>query len=368
MRFWAPSIGLKETSAILRLIRESIEHGTMTSGPQVQKLESDFAHLVGTDYGVATNSCTSALHMILQSAGVKSGDEILTTSVTFAATANAAIFCGARIRFCDIDSETFNIDPRAVQEAITKKTKAVIVVHLGGNPCDMRELEGICSDSRVAMVEDAAHAHGSRIHGRYCGSFGAGGAFSFYPTKVLGGFEGGMITTNDETIAASCRRLRNHGRSGTGPQDVESIGYNYRMNEVQAIAINVQLPRLDGLIGLRNRVAKRYDRLLSRRPGIVVQKPTKDSRHSHYAYLVTVNKNRDKIRDCLLEKGIETSIMYRPLHLFKVYEAYVNGRRLPNAEHFGNSNIALPIHTKLSDEDIERVADELLDATDKVGA
>lgn len=214
----------------------------MAQGPQVEEFEKAFADYIGTKYAVAVNSGTAALHLALMASGIGSGDEVITTPFSFIATANCCLYCGAVPVFADIDGKTFNIDPHFIEKKITRKTKAMIIVHLYGQPCDMDDILAICQKHNLVLIEDACQAHGAEYNGNKVGSFGIG-CFSFYPTKNITTGEGGIITTNYENVAQKARMMRQHGQSQRYVHDI--LGYNFRMTDIAAAIGICQLKKLD---------------------------------------------------------------------------------------------------------------------------
>ena len=370
--FSKPCFNDEDIDEILNCIETVLRSGWLTSGINVKKLEEQFAKFIGAKEAVALNSCTAALHAILLALGIKSGDEVIVPTNTFVATANAVLYVGGRPVFADSDPDTFNISPEDIQNKISRKTKAMIVVHLGGNPCEMKELNELAEDYNIALIEDCAHAHGAKYRGVSCGTFGIANAFSFYPTKVITAAEGGIVTTNCPQIAERIRIIRNHGRAGFGPREIVELGYNYRMSEIHAaIGLN-QLKHVDEFVQHRNRIAKMYKEGLSEIDWIEPQQVKDGNVCSYYAYIVKLTEdapiNREMLMEKLNEYGIMTSVLYHPVHLQPFYiKKFGNyAYTLPVAEELGKTSFALPIYNGMSEKEaayviyaIKRIAEKV---------
>ena len=346
-------------------IKEILRSGWLTSGPVVKRFEDAFADFIGSRHAVALNSCTAALHTALLVAGAKSGDEIIVPSTTFVATANAVLFVGARPVFADSDPLTFNISPQEIQERISGKTKAVIVVHLGGNPCDMKEIEEIATEHNIPVIEDCAHAHGARYNGIACGTFGAAGCFSFYPTKIVTTAEGGIVTTDEEALADRIRILRNHGRAVFGPSEVVELGFNYRLSEIHAAIGMTQLKHIARFLEVREGLAQTYDEGLDGIEWLQSQHIRSGNQCSYYAYIVKLTDeaplSREELMKRLSDRGIGTSVLYHPAHLQPFYARVFGYRKgeLPVAEELGEKSLALPLYNGMNGADVTRVVDTI---------
>jgi len=353
-------------------IEEILRSGRLTSGPFVKRFERAFAELVGTEQAVALNSGTAALHTALLASGVKSGDEVVVPSNTFVATANVALSAGAKPVFADSDPSTFNIAPNEIQKKISPKTKAIIVVHLGGNPCDMKEITEIAANHNIPVIEDCAHAHGARYNGVNCGTFGVVGCFSFYPTKIVTAAEGGIVTTEDEAVANGIRILRNHGRATSGPSEVVELGFNYRLSEVHAAIGITQLKHVTHFVEARNKLAAMYTERLASIRWLEPQHIRNGNLCSYYVYIVKLTDEAPMSRDMLMEGlsdlGIETSILYHPVHLQPVYVKLFGYRKgeLPVVEELGERSLALPLYNGMNADDITRVVETIRDVAAKV--
>jgi len=360
--FAKPYFDEQDVNDALERIRAVLVSGWLTSGPSVKRFEEAFSQAVGTKQCVAVNSCTAALHATLLALGIGEGDEVVVPANTFVATANAAIYTGAKPVFADTDPDTFNVSYADVKKRLSRRTKAIVAVHLGGNPCDMDELKTIADERGIALLEDCAHAHGAFYQSKPCGTLGVAGAFSFYPTKVMTAGEGGMIVTNNEEVAKQCRLIRNQGRGGYGPLEIVTLGYNFRMPDILAELGLIQLRHLDEFVRKRNEVAAFYNKELQGIPWIKPQLVKKGNRSSYYAYILELNPEhieRDSFAERLLKEGIQTSVLYHPVHLQPLYKERFGHRpgELPNAELQGRATIALPMYNSITMEDARTVTE-----------
>jgi len=368
--FFVPWISEEDKKAVM----QALNSRWLTGGPRTKEFEELFTRYTRSKYSVAVNSCTAALHLAMRALNIGSGDEVIVPVLTFAATANAALFVGAKPIFADIDEKAFNISPREIEQKITEKTKAVIVVHYGGQPCDMKEIMEIAEDHNIEVVEDCAHALGALYRGKNAGTFGAVGCFSFYPTKIITTIEGGMATTEDEQTANKMRVLRDHGMTKTAFDredkaswyyDVVDLGYNYRMNEVQAVLGIVQLKRIDDINEKRCAAAKYYTKRLSDIEGIITPYEAEDRTHLYHLYVIRVLQekfgvNRDELFRNLSASGIGTSVHYTPLHQLTFYKKLCSGKQsFPVAERVSKEILSLPLFPTMSKSQIDFVAEEI---------
>jgi perosamine synthetase len=361
-----PLLGTEEQEAVLRVL----ESGQLAQGERVATFEKRFAAVCRVQEAVAVSSGTAALHLALLAHGVGPGDEVITTPFSFAATANVILLVGATPVFVDIDPQTYTIDPVLVEAAITPRTKAVLPVHLYGNPCDMHRLEKIAADRNLAIIEDACQAHAAKIDGKPVGGFGTG-CFSFYPTKNMTTGEGGMVTTNDPAIAERVRLLRSHGQSERYHHT--ELGYNLRMTEMQAAIGLVQIEKLELFTGQRIANALFLTEHLSE----VVQTPVVHMgyRHVYHQYTIRVpgNQDRDEWAKKLQAHGIGTGIHY-PLAIhqqpfyqenrdkFRCLKSSKNEafyQELPAAETAAKQVLSLPVHPALSEDELVTVVREV---------
>jgi len=282
-----PDIGEEEIEAVCKVLRS----GMIAEGKRVAEFEEEFASYIGTEYAVAVNSGTAALHAALLAHGIGNGDEVITTSFSFIATANSIMYTGAKPVFADIEPDTFNIDPTLIEEKITDNTKAIMPVHLYGHPADMKAISDIAEDHDLILIEDACQAHGAAHHGKKAGSFGTG-AFSFYPTKNMTTSEGGMMTTNDGEVARKAKMIRAHGSQQRYLH--EMIGYNLRMTDIGAAIGLTQLKKLPSYNSLRQRNAALLSKGLENTEGITVPIVKEGCEHMFHQYTIRVN-NRDEL-------------------------------------------------------------------------
>jgi len=332
-------------------------------GPNVAELEKETAAYHGAKYAVGVASGTDALHLALKSAGVKEGDEVITTPFTFVATAEAISYIGAKPVFVDIDPGTFNINPEAFKKAINKRTKAVIPVHLYGQPSDMDKIMAIAKEHELKVIEDSCQAIGAKYGGKHVSTIGDAGCLSFFPTKNLGGFgDGGMVITNDEGICNTVKVLRGHGSRVTYHYDM--VGFNSRLDEVQAAVLRIKLKHLEAWMEARRKNASLYNKLLS---GIIeTPKEYKNVRHVYNQYTIKT-KDRSKLQEFLKQKGIGAMIYYPlALHLQKVYGhlGYKKGS-MPYCEKVQDEVLSLPIFPELTEAQINEVASAIKEFTGK---
>jgi dTDP-4-amino-4,6-dideoxygalactose transaminase len=338
-----------------------LESTQFVLGDEVAAFEDEFAAYCDADYGIAVNSGTSALHLALLAAGIGPGDEVITVPFTFVATAAAIYYAGARPVFVDVDPRSYTMDVNQLEEAITERTKAVLPVHLYGQPADMDPILEIARRHNLVLIEDAAQAHGAEYKERRVGSIGDLGCFSFYPGKNLGAYgEGGLVTTNNADHARTIRMLRDWGADRKYHHTLQ--GYNYRMDGIQGAILRVKLRHLEAWTEARRAHAARYDQLLA---GSGVQTPMvmPYSRHVFHVYAVRV-RGREALQQMLGDKGIQTGIHYPiPVHL---QEAYADPRYgvgdFPCSEQAANEVLSLPMYAELPDEDLEIVAAALPEA------
>jgi len=332
-------------------------------GEEVSQFEKEFAAYCETQYCVALNSGTSALHLALLAAGVGEGDEVITTPNTFIATAEAISYIGAKPVYVDIDRSTANINPKQIDAAITRKTKAIVPVHLYGRPADMKPILDIAKRRRLVVVEDACQAHGARYRGKRVGGLGQSAAFSFYPAKNLGAYgEGGALTTNDEQVAQTVRALRDHGSTRRYFHD--RVGFNYRMDGFQGAVLRVKLKYLAAWTAKRQEYAALYRKLLK---NARLELPEDGSRDENVYHLFVVYvDDRDAVRAVLESRGIQTAVHYpMPLHLQQAYASlgYKRGD-FPHAERACARVLALPIFPELTNDQVEYVAKTLVEIVD----
>ncbi|WP_129115370.1 DegT/DnrJ/EryC1/StrS family aminotransferase [Halegenticoccus tardaugens] len=354
----APDIGDAELKGVV----DVLESGMLADGDVVRTFEERFADYCGTDYAVATSNGTTALHAALVAAGVGEDDTVVTAPFSFVATANAILFSGATPAFADVNPETYNLDPSAVEETIRARdgdVDAIMPVHLYGLPAEMDRLREIADEHDTVLIEDAAQAHGATHRGRPAGSLGNAACFSFYPTKNMTTGEGGMITTDDEEIAAAAARFVNHGRGDGAYVHVEH-GHNFRMTNLAAAIGLGQLDRLDEFVEARRSNATFLTEHLSDTPAITPVVP-EGRDHAYHQYTIRCG-NRDALRKALNERGVGSAVYYpTPIHRLNAFEWY-DGPPMPASEMLAGQVLSLPVHPNLSEEDLETVAGALADA------
>jgi dTDP-4-amino-4,6-dideoxygalactose transaminase len=351
-----PLIGKEEKDAVLDIL----DSGMVTEGKITKEFEKKFAEFVGSKYAVATDSGTSALHVSLLCHGVGKDDEVITTPFTFVASVNSIKFVEAKPVFVDIDEDTFNMNPDLIEEKITSKTKAILPVHLYGNPCDMNKINEIAKKHNLVVIEDACQAHGSSIDNNNVGSVNTT-CFSFHPTKNMTTVMGGMLTTNDENIAKLATKLKLCGESDLYYYDV--LGYNYRMPNVSAAIGLEQLKKLPEFNKKRIENAKYFDENIKVN-GIVLPKVNENSKHVYHQYTIKITKDCSKTRDEVIEllrsNGIFPQVYYPlPIHKQKLYEKDYNGENYPVSERMCNEVLSLPVHPNLTQEDLNKIVNTL---------
>lgn len=351
----AVQFGEEEEALVLAVLRS----GRLTQGPMVEALELRFAELCGVDHAVAVNSGTTALVAALRSLDVGPGDEVLTSPFTFVATLNAILETGATATFADIDPATFTLDPDDVARRLTPRTRVLIPVHLYGQPADMRALQTVTAEAGVAIVEDAAQAHGAAFGGRPVGSFGTG-CFSFYATKNVAAGEGGIVTTNDPVLADRLRLLRNHGMRRR--YEYELRGSNYRLTEMQAALVLPQLDRLQDSTECRRRNAFRLSEGLAGLAGVVTPTVAAGRDHVFHQYTIRITAgargDRDAVAAALSEQEIDTGVYYpRLVHDYDCYRklAEVVATDTPVAGRVATEVLSLPVHSGITGDDIDRI-------------
>ena len=348
------------------LVLEVLRSGRLSLGPTIDRFEELLAERVGAPYAAAVSSGTAGLHLVCHVAGLGAGDEVITSPYTFVASANCFIFEGATPVFADVDVETLNLDPAAVEAAITERTRAVVAVDIFGRPCELDELRAICDRHGLVLLDDACQALGAEYRGRPVGAQGSAAVFAFYPNKQLATGEGGVVTTHSEDEWRLLRSLRNQGRSyeGGGWFDHPRLGFNYRWTDVQAAIGVAQLEKLDRILALRRAAAERYTELLADVEG--VEAPLADDADHVRSWFVYVPKlaaglDRDRVLAALRSDGIQTAEYVPCVHLQPYMRERYGFREgmFPVAEDAARRTFALPFFTAIEPEDQERVVDVL---------
>lgn len=355
-----PFLDLKSHHAALRTeldraIKEVIDSGAFAGGPFVEKFERDFAAYCGSRYAIGVGSGTEALWLSLLACGVGPGDEVITVANTFMATAEAISYCGARPVFVDVNETTYTMDPAGLEDAHGPRTKAIIPVHLFGQPADMDPILEFARKHNLFVIEDAAQAHGAKYKGRTAGTLGDAGCFSFYPSKNLGALgEAGAIVTNDAELQEKLRVLRDHGQVHKYRHDV--IGWNCRMDGIQAAVLSVKLPYLESGNSLRRTHALQYNRAFDGMGEVITPFEASYARHVYHVYAIRVEE-RDEVTRFLKERAIQCAVHYPvPIHLQKAYQhlGYATGS-LPISERIAREFISLPMFPELTEAQINMV-------------
>ena len=357
-----PLLGNEEKRAVLSVLDSGkLTDSSFEGGKWTRELERKVARLLGSRHVIAVSSGTAALHLSMLALGIKAGDEVIVPSFTFVATANVVLACGARPVFADSKMD-YNIEPRAVAKLITRKTKAIIPVHIYGYPADMDEINEIAEKHSIPVVEDAAESLGAEYKGRQTGTLSKAGCFSFYASKVATSGEGGAISTDDGALAHRLRLIRNHGmRHG---YDSRYLGFNYRLTETAAAIGAVQMDRLQGFLRARAKNARYLNERVSSLPGVEFTQDSNDRSHVFYLYTLTLERKRDEILERLHRRGIGAVVYWKPpVHLTPLYRKLGYGKvRLKNADYHSKHVLSLPVHPGVSSTDIRRVADEFIEA------
>lgn len=366
------NIGEKEIEEVIKVVKSK----NLTEGKNTHEFEIKFAKFTGAKYATIVVNGTSALHLALTALGIGPGDEVITTPFTFIAASNAITFNGAIPIFVDVDKHTYNIDPEKIREAITDKTKAIMPVHIFGNPSNMKEIMEIANEHDLKVIEDCAQAHDAKISGKHVGNFGTLGVFSFYGTKNLIGGEGGAILSNDDDLHEKIKSLKNHGRNPNGGYNHYQIGYNYRITEMSAAIMNVQMDRAREILDRRHQNGVLYRKLLDDQDGIKIQKLLPNHSHSDYVFAPVITKKDitpQKIISYLKKKNIASRIIYSILSyqqpcytnisewIFAKIVNYPDYTKVscPNAEYIASHHFELPMVSTLSDENIFHIVDSV---------
>lgn len=343
---------------LMAAIQDLLKSGQFIMGPKVTEFEREVAAYLGAKHAIGVNSGTDALVIGLRAAGIGVGDEVITTPFTFFATGEAISLVGATPIFVDIDPQTFNIDPKEVEKAITARTKGLIPVHLYGQAANMDPLMELAQKHHLRVIEDTAQAFGSDYQGKKLGTIGHVGCFSFYPTKILGAYgDGGLIITDDDQIAEVARTLRVHGAKRNYYN--EMVGYNSRLDAIQAAILSVKLPYIDQWIAGRREAARNYNRLLKDIPGVIIPYEAPYTKHVYNQYTIRVlNGKRDQLWRQLHEAGIGTMIYYPiPVHKLPVYER--TAPSLEVSERYAGETLSLPIWPQMEMETQRLVVEKI---------
>jgi perosamine synthetase len=344
-----------------------------SNGPYVEKFEAAFADFCGVTYAVSCCNGTAALHLALMALGVGSGDEVIIPTLTFVATANAVAYCGARPVFVDSEADSWNIDPLLIETSITPRTKGIIAVHLYGHPANMDPILAIARKHGLFVIEDAAEAHGAEYKGQKAGALGDIAIFSFFGNKIITTGEGGMVVTNEMTLASKVRQLRDQGMDRNRRYWFPTIGYNYRMTNIAAAIGLAQLEKVDWHLQRRREVVGRYVEHLQSARRIAWQAEQQWAKHVYWMFTIVLDDanvpvGRDDLMDRLRARGIETRPVFHPMHTLPPYRSSSHTGRYPIAERIARQGLNLPTAAGLTVDDLRYVCDTLLECLSDVGA
>jgi len=345
-----------------QIISKTLKQSMLTLGPQLEKFEKDFCKYSKAKYAIAVSNCTAALHLSLKALGVKEGDEVIIPDLTFVADANAVLACNAKPVVADINKEDFFFSISNVKKNITKKTKAIIPVHIYGQVCNIEEILDLAKGNNLMVVEDCAHAVGTFHKSKHVGTIGNAGCFSFYPTKNITTAEGGMVTTNSKEIAEKVRQLRSHGMTKSLKSrysseypwvfDIVEPGYNYRLDEIRAALGITQLKRIKKINELRKKASLYYHKNLKNIPGIILPNMVSDRSHSYHLYTIRVTKSfklsRNQLYKKLKNNGIRTTVYWMPIHEYAAYRKFAKKSNITNTTKTYDEILALPLFPNIS--------------------
>lgn len=351
---------------------ETLKSDLITCGPKVSALEKQLCELTTAKYAVVVSNGTAALHLAALAAGFREGDEVIVSSITFAASSNCVLYCGAKPVFADIRPDTYNIDPASVRKLITPRTKGIVAVDFTGQAVELDELREICREHHLILIEDAAHAIGTKYKGQPVGSIADMTCFSFHPVKTVTGGEGGAITTNDEELYHKLLRLRTHGITRNQSEMVHptdalwyneqvELGYNYRMTDFQAALLGSQLKKLPKFSARRKEIVEKYNKAFADMPEIIVQREIPESDTTRHLYILRLNLeklscDRRQFFDALYAENTCPQVHYLPVYYHSYYEKLGYEKGLcPNAEKYYEEVMSIPLYYSLTDEDVEDV-------------
>ena len=344
-----PYIGEEEVTEVTKVVKS----GWLSIGPYLKKFEEEAAKFAGTKYAIAVNSGTSGLHLCVKAAGIKQGDEVITSPFSFIASSNPIIFEGGKPVFVDVDEKTYNMRPELIEEAITEKTKAILPVHIFGQSCEMDEIMKIAEEHDLKVIEDACESIGATYKGKKVGTFGESAVFAFYPNKQMTTGEGGVIVTDSEKVTKLSRSYRNQGRGEVEEWlDHVRIGYNFRMDEMSAAVGTVQMKRLPWMIKERQRIAETYNKKLGKIDGVITQHTAPHNTNTWFVYTIRVDEgiNRDKAMEYLNKNGVASKPYFPSLHLQPIYKELLPYKEgdFPVSEAISKSILALPFFITLT--------------------
>ena len=345
-----------------KIVTKALEQSMLTLGPQLEKFESDFCKYSKAKYSVAVSNCTAALHLSLKALGIKKNDEVIIPDLTFVADANAVLACNAKPVIVDINKDNFFLSISNIKKNITKKTKAIIPVHIYGQVCNIEEILEIANDNNLQVIEDCAHAVGTFHKSKHVGTLGNTGCFSFYPTKNITTAEGGMVTTNSKEIAEKVRQLRSHGMTKSLKSrysseypwvfDIVEPGYNYRLDEIRSALGITQLKRIRKINEFRKKASLYYHKNLQNIPGIILPDMVNDKTHSYHLYTIRVTKpfklSRNQLYKKLKDNGIRTTVYWMPIHEYAAYRKFAKKSNVVNTAKTYDEILALPLFPNIS--------------------
>jgi len=345
-----------------KIINKTLSQSMLTLGPQLEKFESDFCKYSKAKYAIAVSNCTAALHLSLMALGIKENDEVIIPDLTFVADANAVLACNAKPVVADINKDNFFMSISNVKKNITKKTKAIIPVHIYGQVCNIDEILDLAKDNNLKVVEDCAHAVGTFYKSKHVGTIGNTGCFSFYPTKNITTAEGGMVTTNSKDVAEKVRQLRSHGMTKSLKNrysseypwvfDIIEPGYNYRLDEIRSALGITQLKRIKKINELRKKASLYYHKNLENISGIILPDMVNDKTHSYHLYTIRVTKSfklsRNQLYKKLKNNGIRTTVYWMPIHEYAAYRKFAKRASIVNTTKTYNEILALPLFPNIS--------------------
>ena len=365
--FFRPWITKNDKNAVLKALSQQ----WLTNGPILTKFETSFRKIINSKFSLGVTNGTAALHLAVSCIQLKKGDEVIVPTLTFTATADVVKHCGGTPIFCDVDPDSFNIDPTSIQKLVTKKTRAIIVVHYGGQSCDMNRIKKIAKKNNLKIIEDCAHALGSKFQKTYCGNIGDFGCFSFYPTKIITTGEGGMVSTNKEKYFKKIKVLRSHGinRSAseranlkTWKYDVTTLGFNFRLDEIRSSLGLSQIQRLSKINKMRISIASNYSKKLSKIKGIITPKILSSRNHIFHLYTIKIDNDfhltRNDLFEHLTKKNIGTSVQYIPLHKLSSNKHFKKFN-FPIANKLENQILSLPIFPTMNVKEIDTVVNAI---------
>ncbi len=345
-----------------KIINKTLSQSMLTLGPQLEKFEAEFCRYSKARYAIAVSNCTAALHLSLMALGIKKDDEVIIPDLTFVADANAILACNAKPVVADINKDNFFLSLSNVKKSITKRTKAIIPVHIYGQVCNIDEILDIAKDNNIKVVEDCAHAIGTFHKSKHVGTLGSTGCFSFYPTKNITTAEGGMVTTNSKEIAEKVRQLRSHGMTKSLKSrysseypwifDIIEPGYNYRLDEIRSALGVTQLKRIKKINELRKKASLYYHKNLQNIPGIILPDMINDNSHSYHLYTIRVTKpfkfSRNQLYKKLKDNGIRTTVYWMPIHEYAAYRKFAKKSNIVNTAKIYDEILALPLFPNIS--------------------